>query len=74
MDSVQTRWEMQSRVMCNSLCGVKVNVTEERSLVASGWKSMNQIHDRYNVLMFMVNCKHLLRWNTVKFRDRFGNI
>ncbi len=37
---------MQSRVMCNSLCGVKVNVMEERSLVASEWKSMNQIHDR----------------------------
>ncbi len=36
---------MQSSVMCNSLCGVKVNVMEERSLVASGWKSMDRIHD-----------------------------
>ncbi len=31
---------------CNSLCSVRVNVTEERLLVASGWKSMDWIHDR----------------------------
>ncbi len=29
---------MQCRVMCNSLCGVKVNIMEGRPLVAIGQK------------------------------------
>ncbi len=35
---------MQSRVMCNSLCGVKVNIMEGRPLVAIGRKVTDRIH------------------------------
>ncbi len=37
---------MQSRVMCNNLCGVKVNIMEGRPLVAIGRNVMDQIRYR----------------------------
>lgn len=40
---------MQSSMMCNNLCGVRVNMMERRTLVAIGWKVINQIHD-YNAM------------------------
>ncbi len=39
-------WELQSRVICNSLCGVNVNVMEEWPLVAIGRKATDRIRDR----------------------------
>ncbi len=36
---------MQSSVIYNSLCGVRVNMKEGRPLMASGWKNMNRIRD-----------------------------
>ncbi len=37
---------MQFRVMCNSLCGVKVNIMEGRPLVAIGRKVTDRIRYR----------------------------
>ncbi len=37
---------MQSRVMCNSLCGVKVNIMESDGMVAIGRNVMDQIRYR----------------------------
>ncbi len=36
---------MQSRVICNSLCGVRVTLMEERPLMVSGRKITNRIRD-----------------------------
>ncbi len=39
---------MQSRVICNSLCGVRVNIMEEQPLMVSGRKITNRIRDKDN--------------------------
>ncbi len=41
---------MQSRVTCNSLCVVSVNMMEGRPLVAIRRKSMNLIRDNIHML------------------------
>ncbi len=40
-------------VMCNSLCGVRVNIMGERSLVAFGRKAMDRIRDIYIYTVYM---------------------
>ncbi len=42
---------MQSRVMYNSLCGVRDNVMEGRPLVAIGQKTMNWVRDTSQVYL-----------------------
>lgn len=36
--------------MCNSLCSVRVNIVEERPLVAIGRKGTDRIHDKNTML------------------------
>ncbi len=36
---------MQSRVMCNSLCSVRVNIMDGQTLVAIGQKTMDRIRN-----------------------------
>ncbi len=56
---------MQSRVTCNSLCNVKVNIMEGQ-LVAIGRKSMNRICDIITINFFtlflnvIINCHQLI--------------
>ncbi len=40
---------MQSSVICNSLCGVRVNIMEGRPLMVSGRKTTNRIRDTRHV-------------------------
>ncbi len=49
---------MQSRVICNSMCGVKINIMGERPLVAIGRKVTDRIHGpvQFSSMSLNLNC------------------
>ncbi len=63
---------MQSSVTCNSLCGERVNMMEERPLMASGRKTTNRIHDN-NICVCTVYIYYVYT-NTHKYNIYFENI